>query len=76
MLPLEPFYATRYLIVVLIVVAVGGLGSLKGSFIAALMVGLIDTYGRYVLSQGGGFVMYVLVVILLVARPQGLFARA
>jgi branched-chain amino acid transport system permease protein len=76
MLALEPFYAVRYLILVLMVVAVGGLGSLKGSFIAALVLGMVETYGRYVLESGGGFVAYVLVFILLVMRPQGLFARA
>jgi branched-chain amino acid transport system permease protein len=76
MLALEPFYAVRYLILVLMVVAVGGLGSLKGSFIAALVLGMVETYGRYVLESGGGFVGYVLVFVLLVMRPQGLFARA
>jgi branched-chain amino acid transport system permease protein len=75
MLALEPFYPLKYLVPVLTVVAVGGLGSLKGSFIAALLLGLGDTYGRYLLVQGGGFVIYVLVVIFLVARPNGLFAR-
>jgi branched-chain amino acid transport system permease protein len=76
MLPLEPYYALSHLILVLIVVAVGGLGSLKGSFVAALVIGVIDTYGRYLLPTGGGFVMYALVLVLLLARPQGLFARA
>jgi branched-chain amino acid transport system permease protein len=52
------------------------LGSLKGSFVAALVIGVIDTYGRYLLPTGGGFVMYALVLVLLLARPQGLFTRA
>jgi branched-chain amino acid transport system permease protein len=76
MLPIEPFYALNYLILVLIVVATGGLGSLKGSFTAALIIGVIDTYGRYILPAGGGFVMYAIVLVVLLARPQGLFARA
>jgi branched-chain amino acid transport system permease protein len=76
MLPIEPFYALNYLILVLIVVATGGLGSLKGSFTAALIIGVIDTYGRYILPAGGGFVMYAIVLAVLLARPQGLFARA
>jgi len=75
MLPLEPYYALSHLILVLIVVAVGGLGSLRGSFAAALLLGTIDTYGRYLLPRGGGFVLYALVLVLLLARPQGLFAR-
>lgn len=76
MLPIEPFYALNYLILVLIVVATGGLGSLKGSFTAALIIGVLDTYGRYILPAGGGFVMYAIVLAVLLARPQGLFARA
>jgi branched-chain amino acid transport system permease protein len=76
MLPLEPYYALNYLILVLIVVATGGLGSLKGSFTAALVIGVVDTFGRYILPSGGGFVMYALMLVLLLARPQGLFARA
>jgi branched-chain amino acid transport system permease protein len=76
MLPIEPFYALDYLILTLIVVATGGLGSLKGSFAAALIIGVIDTWGRYILPSGGGFVMYAIVLVVLLARPQGLFARA
>lgn len=76
MMALEPFYPLKYLVVVLTVVAVGGMGSLKGSFIAALVLGLGDTFGRYALEQGGGFVIYVLIVLFLLVRPNGLFARA
>jgi branched-chain amino acid transport system permease protein len=72
---LQPFYPLKYLVPVLTVVAVGGLGSLKGSFIAALLLGLGDTFGRYLLEFGGGFVIYALVVLFLVIRPNGLFAR-
>ncbi len=76
MLPIEPYYALDYLILTLIVVATGGLGSLKGSFTAALLIGVLDTYGRYILPAGGGFVMYAIVLVVLLIRPQGLFARA
>jgi branched-chain amino acid transport system permease protein len=76
MLPLEPYYALDYLILTLIVVATGGLGSLKGSFTAALLIGVIDTWGRYILPVGGGFVMYAIVLVVLLTRPHGLFARA
>jgi branched-chain amino acid transport system permease protein len=72
---LQPYYPLKYLVPVLTVVAVGGLGSLKGSFIAALLLGLGDTFGRYLLELGGGFVIYALVVLFLVIRPNGLFAR-
>ena len=75
LLPLEPWYALRFLVPVLMVVAVGGLGSLKGSFFAALMLGLIDTFGRYYLPAIGAFVIYFAAVVSLLLRPEGLFAR-
>lgn len=74
-LPLEPWYALEYLVPVLMVVAVGGLGSLKGSFYAALLLGLVDTFGRYYVPAAGAFVIYFAVVLLLLWRPQGVFAR-
>ena len=75
MFPLEPFYALEYLVLVLIVVSVGGLGSIKGTLIAALLLGMIDTLGRYYLPFGGGIVIYFTTLVLLLARPQGLFGR-
>jgi branched-chain amino acid transport system permease protein len=75
-LPLEPWYALEYLVPVLMVVAVGGLGSLKGSFYAALMLGVIDTLGRYFVPAAGAFVIYLAVLALLLWRPHGLFGRA
>ncbi len=74
-LPLEPWYALEYLVPILMVVAVGGLGSLKGSFYAALLLGLVDTFGRYYVPAAGAFVIYLAVVVLLLWRPQGVFAR-
>ncbi len=74
-LPLDPWYALEYLVPILMVVAVGGLGSLKGSFYAALLLGLIDTFGRYYVPAAGAFVIYLAVVLLLLWRPQGVFAR-
>ena len=75
-MPLEPWYALEYLVPLLMVVSVGGLGSLKGSFYAALMLGIIDTFGRYYIPAAGAFVIYLAVVALLLWRPQGVFARA
>lgn len=74
-LPLEPYYALKYLILLLMVVSVGGLGSLKGSLIAALLLGLLDTLGRFYFPEAGGFIIYVVVATLLLFRPAGLFAR-
>lgn len=76
LLPLEPYYALRLLVPVLMVVAVGGLGSPIGSLGAGLLLGIIDTFGRYYIPAGGAFVIYFTVVIALLLRPQGLFARA
>jgi branched-chain amino acid transport system permease protein len=76
LLPLEPWYALKYLVLVLIVVAVGGLSSPKGSLAAAVVLGLIDTFGRYFLPALGAFVIYIAVVVLLLWRPQGLIGRA
>jgi len=76
LLPLEPYYALRLLVPVLMVVAVGGLGSLSGSLVGALLLGVIDTFGRYYLPTVGAFVIYFAVVVVLLARPHGLFGRA
>jgi branched-chain amino acid transport system permease protein len=75
-LPLEPYYGLKYLVLVLIVVAVGGLGSLRGSLVAGVLLGVVDTLGRYYLPALGAFVIYLAVLGLLLARPQGLVARS
>lgn len=76
MLPLEPYYGLKYLVLVLIVVAVGGIGSLKGSLLSALLLGLIDTWGRYYLPSLGGFVIYLAVLAILLVKPRGLVGHA
>ncbi|MGF6274194.1 branched-chain amino acid transport system permease protein [Massilia sp. UYP11] len=75
MFPLEPYYALHYLVLVLIVVSVGGLGSIKGTLCAAILLGLVDTLGRYYLPVGGGIVIYLATLVVLLLRPQGLFGR-
>jgi branched-chain amino acid transport system permease protein len=72
---LSPTFATQYLVLFLIVVAVGGMGSLKGAFLAALILGFLDNAGKYLWPEGGGFFIYVVTVALLLARPEGLLAR-
>lgn len=72
MLPLEPFYALRYLVLFLVVVAVGGLGSFKGSFVAAVTLGLIDTAGKFLFPEISAFLLFGLVLLLLLWRPNGL----
>lgn len=75
-LPLEPYYGLKYLVLVLIVVATGGLGSLRGSLYAGLLLGLIDTLGRYYLPALGAFIIYLAVLAILLIRPQGLAGKA
>ncbi|WP_128929982.1 branched-chain amino acid ABC transporter permease [Bradyrhizobium guangxiense] len=76
MLPLQPYYATNYMVMVLIVVAVGGFGSLKGSLIAALGYSIFDTYFRYLFPAAGAFGIYILLALILSIRPFGLYGRA
>lgn len=72
---LGPNFASQYLVLFLIVVAVGGLGSVRGTFLAALLLGVCDTAGKYLFPQGGSFFIYVLTVALLMLRPHGLLGR-
>jgi branched-chain amino acid transport system permease protein len=73
---LSPTFASQYLVLFLIVVAVGGMASLSGAFVAALILGFLDNAGKYLWPEGGGFFIYVLTVVLLLARPAGLLARS
>jgi branched-chain amino acid transport system permease protein len=72
---LTPYFAVLYLVLFLIVVAVGGLGSLKGTLLAALVIGIIDTGGKYVYPQAGNFFIYAITVIVLLIKPAGFYGR-
>jgi branched-chain amino acid transport system permease protein len=69
----QPSYPFEHLVFFLIVVAVGGLGSLRGPFIAALLLGIADTACKYWVPQFGAFLIYVATIGILLWRPQGLF---
>ncbi|HKC45829.1 MAG TPA: branched-chain amino acid ABC transporter permease, partial [Burkholderiales bacterium] len=75
MVGLDPAFAFTYLIYVLIVVAVGGLASIGGSFAAAALLGISDMAGKYYAPELGAFLIYLLMVGLLMWRPAGLFGR-
>jgi branched-chain amino acid transport system permease protein len=75
LLPLEPLYPFKYLILVLVIVALSGFGSIRATVFVAIFVGVIDTAARYFLPDTGGFAIYVLLIILMVLRPDGLLAR-
>lgn len=75
-LGLNPQYALNYLVFFLIVVAVGGLGSLRGTFVAALIIGLFDFAGKRIYPQGGAFFIYAITIAALLWRPHGLFGQS
>ncbi len=72
----RPVFAFEYLVVFLIVVAVGGLGNIRGTLLAALLLGITDFAGKYLFPEGGAFVIYAVTIVVLLWRPQGLFGRA
>ncbi len=71
-----PNYALEYLVYFLIVVAVGGLGSIRGPFVAALIVGVSDTAFKYLAPQYGAFFIYAITMAILLWRPRGLFGQS
>ena len=76
MLGLDPEFPVKYLVYFLIVVTVGGGGNILGSLWAALLLGVADVAGKYYLPQIGAFIIYAIMVVILIFRPQGLFGRA
>jgi branched-chain amino acid transport system permease protein len=72
---LDPSFGFQYLVYVLIVVAVGGLGSIGGSFLAATLLGVSDVAGKFYVPQLGAFLIYAIMVGLLFFRPAGLFGK-
>jgi branched-chain amino acid transport system permease protein len=75
LLGITPSFAVLYLVLFLIVVAVGGLGSLKGTLLSALVLGIFDTGGKYLLADAGGFFIYAVVVVVLLIKPAGFYGR-
>ena len=74
-LGLDPSFAIKYIVYFLIVIAVGGSGSIPGSLVASLLIGVVDVAGKYYLPQAGAFLIYTVMVVMLIARPQGLFGQ-
>ncbi|MBM3600087.1 MAG: branched-chain amino acid ABC transporter permease [Alphaproteobacteria bacterium] len=72
---LDPSFAFTFLIYVLIVVSVGGLGSIGGSFAAASLIGITDVAGKYYVPELGAFLIYLVMLAVLMWRPAGLFGR-
>ena len=72
-LPVQWGYPLEHLVYFLIVVAIGGLGSLRGPFVAALLIGVADTACKYWIPEFGAFLVYAATIAILLWRPQGLF---
>jgi branched-chain amino acid transport system permease protein len=75
-LPIVPGYALGNLVLFLIVVAVGGLGSIRGPFVAALLIGISLTAFSYIAPELGAFFIYALTMAILLWKPRGLFGRS
>jgi len=74
-LDLDPTFPVKFLVYFLIVVAVGGTGSVGGPLAAALLLGILDVAGKYYIPEVGAFIIYTVMVVVLIWRPQGLFGR-
>jgi branched-chain amino acid transport system permease protein len=75
MLGLDPQFTFRYMVYFLVVVVVGGEGSIVGSAVAAAALGVFDAVGKYYAPSIGGFLIYALMIVLLLVFPHGLFRR-
>jgi branched-chain amino acid transport system permease protein len=72
---LDPNFALALLVYVLIIVSVGGLGSIVGSFAAAILIGISDIAGKYYAPEYGAFFIYLVMVVVLMWKPAGLFGK-
>ena len=70
-----PNMGSQVLIMCFVVVVIGGIGSVRGAMIAALLVGLVDTFGKVLLPQVAGMLVYMLMAAVLLWKPEGLFKQ-
>ena len=75
-LGLDPTFPLKYMIYFLIVVTVGGTSSITGPLLASILLGIGDVAGKYYVPKLGAFVIYTIMIVVLIWRPQGLFARS
>ena len=76
LLPIEPYYALHYMVTFLVVVSVGGAGSITGALVAALLLGAVQTTGRYLMPEYGEFFFYLAVIAIVCIFPNGLMGRS
>jgi branched-chain amino acid transport system permease protein len=75
MLPMEPMWPMKYLVLMLVIVSLAGHGQVTASVAVAILVGVVETAGRYLFPQFGAFFIYLLLIVLMVWRPHGLLVR-
>ena len=75
LMPLEPYYALKYLVLVLVVVAVGGMGSIAGTLVSAMVLGIIETASKYWASEWGSLFFFLAMALLLAWRPNGILKK-
>ena len=75
-LGLDPTFPLKFMIYFLIIVTVGGTAGLAGPFLASLVLGIADVAGKYYVPEIGAFVIYAVMILILLLRPQGLFGKA
>jgi branched-chain amino acid transport system permease protein len=68
-----PGMGNQVLIICFVVVVIGGIGSVRGALLAALLIGIVDTFGKVLLPQAAGVLVYVLMALILIWKPHGLF---
>lgn len=68
-----PGMGNSVLIICFVVVVIGGIGSIRGALLAALLIGFVDTFGKVLLPQAAGVLVYVLMALILLWKPDGLF---
>jgi branched-chain amino acid transport system permease protein len=71
-----PGMGAPVLILSFVVVVIGGIGSVRGAFVAALLVGAIDTFGKVFFQQAAGVLVYLAMAAVLLWKPEGLFRHA
>ena len=75
LLGIDPYFPLKFMIYFLIVVTVGGSSSITGPFLASLLLGIGDVAGKYYVPKMGPFVIYTIMIVILIWRPNGLFGR-
>lgn len=74
-LGLDPTFPFKYIVYFLLVVAIGGAGTIKGGLVAAIVLGICDVAGKYYVPEIGSFIIYFLMVLLMILFPAGLYGR-